>query len=338
MSGDNASLLQHPRRNLGNRYRSQAQKFARLAAKDELRFNENMAWAEQNARQALLHDFTDEQNWRCLADLKLILGDSDGLAALLEDLFVVLGRDAEQVDQLKGIDFLMVGVELLEAAFLKDPLEPDVWWALLESMEDTDEAVNDFSVRCKRLDFSDQRANIVYGRRLERLRANGREETFIELSRHLLAHRPNNHELWMELGRLYERRTESDEAWLCYDHVQQLRPHTTPRDEFLTRLKQGMDGKSAGPWTRPTVEKRSEFLSQMQSLSQRISVSAPLPKPVDDEPEKQQKDPDLVRLEVLMEAGDASEAFFLARRLVANGEAWAEAWVDKAKAAFEASS
>ena len=42
------------------------------------------------------------------------------------------------------------------------------------------------------------------------------------------------------------------------------------------------------------------------------------------------------RLELLMEAGDASEAFFFARRLVAQGEAWAEAWVDKAKAAFEA--
>ena len=33
---------------------------------------------------------------------------------------------------------------------------------------------------------------------------------------------------------------------------------------------------------------------------------------------------------------DASEAFFFARRLVAQGEAWAEDWVDKAKAAFEA--
>ena len=86
MSGDNASLLQHPRRNLGNRYRSQAQKFARLAAKDEARFAENMAWAEQNARQALLHDFTEEQNWRCLADLKLILGDSEGLESRILDL------------------------------------------------------------------------------------------------------------------------------------------------------------------------------------------------------------------------------------------------------------
>ena len=336
MSGDNASLLQHPRRNLGNRYRSQAQKFARLAAKDELRFNENMAWAEQNARQALLHDFTDEQNWRCLADLKLILGDSDGLAALLEDLFVVLGRDAEQVDQLKGIDFLMVGVELLEAAFLKDPLEPDAWWSLIESSEDTEVAMVDFSTRCKRLDFSDQRANIVYGRRLERIRSSGREDVFIELSRHLLAHRPNNHELWMELGRLYERRNEADEAWLCYDHVQQLRPHMTPRDEFLARLKQGMDGEPSGPWTRPTVEKRSEFLSQMQSLSQRISTTSPVVEHTIEEEASEQKDPNLERLEMLMDAGDASEAFFFARRLVAQGEAWAEAWVDKAKAAFEA--
>ena len=72
MSGDNAALLQHPRRNLGNRYRSQARKFARLAAKDDARFKENMAWAEQNSRLALLHEFTDEENWRCLADLKLM--------------------------------------------------------------------------------------------------------------------------------------------------------------------------------------------------------------------------------------------------------------------------
>lgn len=336
MSGDNAALLQHPRRNLGNRYRSQARKFARLAAKDDARFNENMAWAEQNARLALLHDFTDEENWRCLADLKLILGDSDGLAALLEDLFVVLGRDPEQVGQLKGIDFLLVGGELLEAAFMRDPLGPDAWWLTISEHEPTEEALEIFAARCRRLDFSDQRANIVYGRRLERIRASGREDRFIELARHLLAHRPSNHELWMELGRLFERRGQSDEAWSCYDHVQNLRPHTQPRDEYLIRLKQAMDGEKAGPWTRPTVEKRSEFLSQMQTLTQRISNTAPLrdaPLEVESEP---RKDPDLIRLEQLMEAGDASEAFFFARRLVAQGETWAEEWVDKAKQAFEA--
>ena len=69
---ESQDLLQHPRRNLGNRYRSTAQKFARLAKTDPDRSAENMGWAEQNARQAILHDFTDERNWRCLADLKVM--------------------------------------------------------------------------------------------------------------------------------------------------------------------------------------------------------------------------------------------------------------------------
>ena len=64
--------LQHPRRNLGNRYRTQAQKFVRLAKADPERKDSNLQWAEQNARQALLHDFTDERNWRCLADIKVV--------------------------------------------------------------------------------------------------------------------------------------------------------------------------------------------------------------------------------------------------------------------------
>ena len=71
--------LQHPRRNLGNRYRTQAQKFVRLAKADPERMDSNMQWAEQNARQALLHDFTDERNWRCLADIKVRLKDNTGL-------------------------------------------------------------------------------------------------------------------------------------------------------------------------------------------------------------------------------------------------------------------
>ena len=53
MSQDSGDLLQHPRRNLGNRYRSQSQKFVGLANRDRTRFEENMSWAEQNARQAL---------------------------------------------------------------------------------------------------------------------------------------------------------------------------------------------------------------------------------------------------------------------------------------------
>ena len=76
---------------------------------------------------------------------------------------------------------------------------------------------------------------------------------FIELVHHLLAHRPANHELWMELGSLHERRNEIDQAWLCYDHVQQIRP-TEVRDLFLDRLKRAMDGEESVPWSGPSLK------------------------------------------------------------------------------------
>ena len=82
MLEDNRDLLQHPRRNLGARYRSQARKFVNVATHDETRFRDNIGWAEQSARQAILYDFTDEDNWRCLADIKVILSDYDGLVAV----------------------------------------------------------------------------------------------------------------------------------------------------------------------------------------------------------------------------------------------------------------
>ena len=256
---ESQDLLQHPRRNLGNRYRSTAQKFANLAKADPERAKENMDWAEQNARQAILHDFTDERNWRFLAELKALNHDSDGLQAVLEDVFVVLGRDPENLDQLANIDYLIVGRELLEAAFAKDPLDPSAWWDALVA-EQIEAGLEEFSARCRRLDFRDQRANIVFGRRLERIRKAGHEEVFIDLARHLLAHRPINHELWLEMGRLHERRREMDEAWSCYDQVQQLRPHLKERDRFLQRLKGDMDGEQKQPWSGPSVEHRSAFL------------------------------------------------------------------------------
>ena len=109
--------LQHPRRNLGNRYRTQAQKFVRLAKADPERKDSNLQWAEQNARQALLHDFTDERNWRCLADIKVVLKDNSGLGIVLEDLFTVLGRDTEQFEKLKTLDYLEFGLELKQHFF-----------------------------------------------------------------------------------------------------------------------------------------------------------------------------------------------------------------------------
>ena len=252
---ESQDLLQHPRRNLGNRYRSTAQKFANLAKADPERASENMGWAEQNARQAILHDFTDERNWRFLAELKVMNGDGDGLHAVLEDVFIILGRDPENLEQLKGIDYLSVGRELLEAAFARDALDPDAWWEHISQSEEN-AAIEDFAARCRRLDFRDQRANIVFGRRLERLRTAGHEEVFIELARHLLAHRPINHELWLEMGRLHERRSEIDDAWSCYDQVQQLRP-APQRAGPLPRPPQGQHGRRGeqtvvGTFNRPS--------------------------------------------------------------------------------------
>ena len=320
---DSASKLQHPRRNLGSRHRSQANRFVKLAKKDPDRAQDSLAWAEQNAQQAVLYDFTDERNWRCLAEIKHMRNDAEGLSLVLEDLFVVLGRDPNQLAQIKDVDHMEVGLELLEAAFLTDSLEPEVWFNQLD-----EDSLSKFAIRCKRLDFTDQRANIVYGRRLERIRSAGYEEMFIELVHHLLAHRPANHELWMELGRLHERREEIDQAWLCYDHVQQIKPSEPVRDLFLDRLKRAMDGQDSLPWSGPSVETRADFLSKMQILSQTVSEV-----PVIEEIEANVEDinQELKRLMNLIEVGDAAEAFFLARTLFTSGESWAEEWMIKAQ-------
>jgi len=238
----------------------------------------------------------------------------------------------------------MVGVELLVAAFTRDPLDPDLWWEVISNsdkgqQELVEQRIADFAQRCRRLDFSDQRANIIYGRRLERLRGHGHTELFIELSRHLLAHRPNNHELWMDLGRLYETRGEIDNAWSCYDHVQTILPHQTPRDDFLSRLKGAMDGEEKQPWSGPDITKRSTFLQQMESLSKRISKQTEADTSDDiavvtGQEVTNTEHPDLGKLKKLLDSGNTSEAFFLARRLVASGEDWATEWLEKAQKQF----
>ena len=319
---DSASKLQHPRRNLGSRHRAQADRFVKLSKKDSERAAENLAWAEQNAQQAVLYDFTDERNWRCLAEIKKMRMDGEGLALVLEDLFIVLGRDPNQLSQIRGVNHLEVGLELLEAAFITDSLEPQTWFEKLD-----EKGLGDFAIRCRGLDFTDQRANIVYGRRLERIRGAGHEEMFIELVHHLLAHRPANHELWMELGRLHERRNEIDQAWLCYDHVQQIRPTEPVRDLFLERLKRAMDGEDSIPWSGPSLQTRSDFLDRMQNLSQNVS-SVPIEESL--EPEEV-VDTELTRLENLIQAGEAAEAFFLARSLFTSGEEWAQEWMERAQ-------
>lgn len=329
MVEDSRTLLQHPRRNLGNRYRSQAEKFVNLATNDNSRFAENIAWAEQSARQAILYDYTEEQNWRCLANIKAIVSDSEGLVAVMEDLFSILGRDPDQIDQLKQVDFQQFGLELLEAVFARDPLNPDIWWQQVMSGSAGFETLDEFVDRCQRLDFRDARANVIFGRRIERIRDSGRVELFTELARNLLAHRPQNHELWFELGRLYERLNRSDEAWICYDHVQSLRPHSSVREEFMARLTARMDGDGVKVWSRPPVAKRQEFLAQMVDLASRVST----PKTMDKKAVEGTTESNVAqeKLQLLLAQGDYSEAFFVARRLVAEGEDWATEYMDKAR-------
>ena len=63
--------LQHPRRSLGNRHRAQAQKFLKIAKSDDSNRQINLNWAEQSSRQSILHDFTNEDNWRLLIEIKI---------------------------------------------------------------------------------------------------------------------------------------------------------------------------------------------------------------------------------------------------------------------------
>ena len=80
-----------PKKSLGDRHRSQAQKFYKLVQKNKENNFENLNWAEQSARQAILYDYTNFQNWEVLLQIKLELEDESGIYALLEDLLSVLG-------------------------------------------------------------------------------------------------------------------------------------------------------------------------------------------------------------------------------------------------------
>ena len=296
--------LQHPRRSLGNRYRSQAEKFLRLG--DDVG---NLSWAEQSAKQSVLYDFTNEENWRVLIRIKVLMEDSEGSRSVLSDLFSVLGRDPELMSQLSEIDFVASCEDLLEGAFLSDPLDPDKWWS---GICDKPEELRGFSERLRTLDISDQRSNILYSRRLERLREGGYEDEFLELSRVLLSQRPTNHESWEQLGMLYERRQEYDEAWLCYDQANVVYPRSSAREGFKERMEARVVGSAEKPWREPSISNRSQFLSRLGRLSRKEAHD-------DEKPPNDEEDLEVSHLEALRQQGRETEAFFLARRMAAQG-------------------
>ncbi|MBO57565.1 MAG: hypothetical protein CMA77_01005 [Euryarchaeota archaeon] len=315
MANSSGTDLQHPRRSLGNRHRSQAEKFLSLVDSSSQNAKQNLNWAEQSARQAVLHDFTHEENWRLLARIKQRIGDEDGLRAVLEDLFSVLGRDPELLSQLDNVDMLEHGFQLLSATLAADPLEPDYWENMIN-----DEFLVELKERFFQLDLSDPRANVLFGRRLERIRKLD-EDLFIILVRRLLAHRPFNHEAWVELGKLHESRKEYDDAWHCYDQAQIHFPQLSPRDKFRDRMEKRLDGDYQ-KWRAPNDDGRMTFLKKMEKLAMKVT------------PTENDDDVDLIievevseneaKLEEFIQNEEYSAAFFLARRLVTSGEKWAE--------------
>lgn len=305
---DMSRRLQHPRRSLGNRHRSQAEKFLSLA-ESEL---QNLEWAEQSARQAVLHDFTNPQNWRMLVQVKLQAGDDDGIRAVLNELFTILGRDPEALSQLDGVNMSESGSAILEASLMADPLDPDEWWA---STLQSDDGLEAFISRVKTLDLTDQRANILFSRRLERVRDNGMEEQYLGLSRIILAQRPNNHETWAELGRMHERRGEFEQAWMCYDQAQTHFPGIEVRNQFRDRMGAKMDGEDSKPWREPGISQHVDFLKRMQQLA--TSTVEEIPNTVNDT-EYKSIDP-LEEIHLMLSEERLAEAFFLARRMAAEG-------------------
>ena len=294
--------LLHPRRSLGDRYRTQAERF--LSSGDE----GDAIWGEQMASKAVLHDFTNPSNWETLVKSRIALRDETGVSSALKDLFSVLGRDPDLTDLLKDVDMILHGSSILAESLRIDPLDPDEWWALenpIESLLD----------KIKSLDFSDPRANLLFSRRLERALDNGFEDEYLEHARILLAQRPVNHEAWTKLGRIHERRGSTDEAWHCYDQAQVCFPPCEERDRFIERMGARMDGSARLPWKKPAIESRAEFLEGMRLLA---GVESNTILEQDEEAVK----PEPIRS--LMDSGRLNEAFFLARRRAAEGDLEAE--------------
>ena len=301
--------LQHTRRRLGNRHRSQAEKYLKISQSSE-----NLNWAEQSAKQAVLYDFTNPENWIILTRIKILKGDKEGIRAVLKELFTILGRDPELLSQLKNIDLIKNGMDLLNAGLRIDPLDPDKW---AKEVLGNDDETEQFKKRVEALDLRDVRANILFSRRIERLRDFDNEDMFMYLSRIILAQRPSNHETWNELGKLHERRGEFDEAWFCYDQAQTYFPTLKVRDRYKERMEAKMDGKANIPWKEPGVKNRVDFLKKMQDMSAPKNFTENLEEEVG---QKQLENDEYQKIANFREQGNLSGAFFLARQLAAEGD------------------
>ena len=309
-----------PKKSLGDRHRAQAHKFFNLSLQDRGNRLESLEWAEQSARQAILYDYTNFQNWELLLKIKLELSDESGIYALLEDLLSVLGKDADFITQLKEINILPSCNDLFYSILKREPLDADVWW---EGIKSGEYDLVDFTERCEKMDFRDRRSNIIFGRRLERLRKNDHDEVFSSLMPYLLAHRPDNFELWIELGKHYETLEDYKNALMCYDQVLEF----LPTDENKSRLFKIINNKFKNYNNiLPNKKEVMSFQKRLEKLASSIGTIENFE--VDDEA---QIDDLELKLISMIDAGNLQECFFMARSLISQGEIWAKKYFEICK-------
>ena len=113
-------------------------------------------------------------------------------------------------------------------------------------------------------------------------------------------------------GKLYERREEYDEAWLCYDQANVVYPRSSAREGFRERMEARVGGSAEQPWREPSITDRSQFLSRLGRLSRKEAHD-------DVRPPSDVENLELSDLDDLRQQGRDTEAFFLARRMAAQG-------------------
>ena len=83
---DLSSLIEHPRRNLGNRYRAQANRFVKLAKKDPESLLPIMTGQSKMLDKQFFMILPMKRIGDVLQKIKHLLGDGEGLEQTLRDL------------------------------------------------------------------------------------------------------------------------------------------------------------------------------------------------------------------------------------------------------------
>ena len=95
------------------------------------------------------------------------------------------------------------------------------------------------------------------------------------------------------------------------------------RDEYRNRMDARLDGKKI-PWSPPDISSRTIFLNRMYNLSKPEEIHDKLDVVEEDLPIVNDED----ILKQLLDNGEVQSALFLSRRLIANGDEWAQKYYD----------